>query len=239
MSESDIISSRRKFLKNMAYGSLLMVGGIEAANAKAKHIAPHTVLAPHKTRIHDTLRQHLSSYKTSYKLDAHKTDTHKIDIRNHPLNRNSPSHKILAFHNTHTGDQVKLTYFERGRYIKDALHEINHLFRDYHDGTVHPIDPALLDQLYDLKHTLEVRKPFHIVSGYRSPATNADLRRHSDGVAKNSLHMEGRAIDIRIEGLDTRRIRNAALAMGRGGVGYYERSDFVHLDTGSVRTWAG
>jgi len=144
---------------------------------------------------------------------------------------------MLAFHNTHTGDQLNLTYFEQGRYIKDALHEINHLFRDYHDGTVHPIDPALLDQLYDLKHTLEVRKPFHIVSGYRSPATNADLRKHSDGVAKNSLHMEGRAIDIRIEGLDTIRIRNAALAMQRGGVGYYEKSDFVHLDTGSVRTW--
>lgn len=232
MTESDIISSRRKFLKNMAYGSLLMVGGIGAANAKVKHIASHTAPAPHKTRIHDTLRQHLSSYKPSYK-SSYKIDTHNL------LDRNSPSHKVLAFHNTHTGDQLKLTYFERGRYIKDALHEINHLFRDYHDGTVYPIDPALLDQLYDLKHVLEVRKPFHIVSGYRSPATNADLRRHSDGVAKNSLHMEGRAIDIRIEGLDTRRIRNAALAMQRGGVGYYERSDFVHLDTGSVRTWAG
>ena len=228
MSESDIISSRRKFLKNMAYGSLLMAGGIGVANAKVKHIASHTVLASHaatdKTRIHDTLHQHLSS---------HKTDTLNI------LDRNSPSHKVLAFHNTHTGDQLKLTYFEQGRYIKDALHEINHLFRDYHDGSVHPIDPALLDQLYDLKHTLEVRKPFHIVSGYRSPATNADLRKHSDGVAKNSLHMQGRAIDIRIEGLDTRRIRNAALAMHRGGVGYYEKSDFVHLDTGSVRTWGG
>jgi uncharacterized protein YcbK (DUF882 family) len=228
MSESDIISSRRKFLKNMAYGSLLMVGGIGTANAKVKHIASHAVLAPHKTRIHDMLGQHLSAYQPAYTVDNH-----------HLFDRNSPSHKVLAFHNTHTGDQLNLTYFERGRYIKDALHEINHLFRDYHDGTVHPIDPALLDQLYDLKHTLEVRKPFHIVSGYRSPATNADLRKHSDGVAKNSLHMEGRAIDIRIEGLDTRRIRNAALAMRRGGVGYYERSNFVHLDTGSVRTWEG
>lgn len=235
MNESDIISSRRKFLKNMAYGSLLMAGGIGVANAKVKHIASHTVLPPrsanHKARVHDTLHQHhhqLSSYKPSSTIDTHSL-----------FDRNSPSHKMLAFHNTHTGDQLNLTYFEQGRYIKDALHEINHLFRDYHDGTVHPIDPALLDQLYDLKHTLEVRKPFHIVSGYRSPATNADLRKHSDGVAKNSLHMEGRAIDIRIEGLDTRRIRNAALAMQRGGVGYYGRSDFVHLDTGSVRTWAG
>lgn len=241
MNESDIISSRRKFLKNMAYGSLLMAGGIGVANAKVKHIASHTVLAPHShsaahnARVHDTLHQHVLSkhqHVVSNK-SPHRIDTHNI------FDRNSPSHKVLAFHNTHTGDQLKLTYFEQGRYIKDALHEINHLFRDYHDGSIHPIDPALLDQLYDLKHTLEVRKPFHIVSGYRSPATNADLRKHSDGVAKNSLHMEGRAIDIRIEGLDTRKIRNAALAMRRGGVGYYERSDFVHLDTGSVRTWGG
>ncbi len=237
MNESDIISSRRKFLKKMTYGSLLMAGGVGVANAKVKHIASHTVLAPHSGKhhsahVHDVLHrhqhQHLSAYEPSSRMNVRSM-----------LNRNSPSHKMLAFHNTHTGDQLALTYFEQGRYIKDALHEINHLFRDYHDGTVHPIDLALLDQLYDLKHTLEVRKPFHIVSGYRSPATNADLRKHSDGVAKNSLHMEGRAIDIRVEGLDTRRIRNAALAMQRGGVGYYERSDFVHLDTGSVRTWAG
>ncbi|MGZ8157918.1 MAG: YcbK family protein [Methylobacter sp.] len=236
MNESDIISSRRKFLKNMAYGSLMMVGGIGVANAKVKHISSHTVLASHsdrrKTRVHDTLHKHLFSNKPSYN-SPYKTNIHNA------LDRNSPSHKVLAFHNTHTGDQLNLTYFEQGRYITDALQEINHLFRDSHDGSVHPIDPALLDQLYDLKHILEVRKPFHIVSGYRSPATNADLRKHSDGVAKNSLHMEGRAIDIRIEGLDTRRIRNAALAMQRGGVGYYGKSDFVHLDTGSVRTWTG
>ncbi|MFI3187776.1 MAG: DUF882 domain-containing protein [Methylococcaceae bacterium] len=232
MNESDIISSRRKFLKNMAYGSLLMAGGIEVASAKVKHKASHIMHASHssahKSRVHDTLHQHLASHPSTFKRKILNA-----------FEQNSPAHKMLSFHNTHTGDQLKLTYFEQGEYIKDALHEINLLFRDYHDGTVHPIDPALLDQLYDLKHTLEVRKPFHIVSGYRSPATNADLRRHSDGVAKNSLHMEGRAIDIRIEGLDTRRIRNAALAMQRGGVGYYERSDFVHLDTGSVRTWGG
>ncbi len=242
MNESDIISTRRKFLKNMAYGSLLMVGGIGAANAKVKHTVSHAVFASHKGRVHDTLHRHLSSNEFSNEfthLHSHPhTSPHKIDAPS-VVDPNSPSHKMLAFHNTHTGDQLKLTYFEQGRYIEGALHEINHLFRDYHDGSVHPIDPALLDQLYDLKHMLEVRKPFHIVSGYRSPATNADLRRHSDGVSKNSLHMQGRAIDIRIEGLDSRRIRNVALAMRQGGVGYYAKSDFVHLDTGSVRTWAG
>jgi uncharacterized protein YcbK (DUF882 family) len=238
MADSDISSSRRKFLKNMAYGTLLMAGGAGVANAKVRHIAKHTVLASHSakhhSRIHDTLHPHTASYRPSYSSTPRM---HTSSLFNRNLN--SPSHKMLAFHNTHTGDQLSLTYFEEGRYITDALQEINHLFRDYHDGSVHPIDPALLDQLYDLKHTLEVRKPFHIVSGYRSPATNADLRKHSDGVAKNSLHMQGRAIDIRIEGVDTRRIRDAALAMERGGVGYYRRSDFVHLDTGDVRSWVG
>lgn len=272
MNESDIISSRRNFLKNMAYGSLLMVGGIDVAHAKAKvnvkakvsvkAKAKHTVLSKkavvtqraavtQKARVHDTLHQHLASSTkvSSAKVSSSKTLSTKAPatavhappnrIIHNALLHNSPSHKVLALHNTHTGDRLKLTYFEQGRYIKDALHEINHLFRDYHDGSIHPIDTALLDQLYDLKHVLEVRKPFHIVSAYRSPATNADLRRHSDGVAKNSLHMQGRAIDIRIEGVDTRRIRNAALAMQRGGVGYYGKSNFVHLDTGSVRNWAG
>ena len=234
MNESDIISSRRKFLKNMAYGSLLMAGGIDIANAKVKHLVSKTVLpsrqAIQKARVHETLYPHLIADKShsQHNIEPHKT-----------IDQNLRSQKVLAFHNPHTGDQLKLTYFARGNYIKDALHEINHLCRDYHNGSVHPIDPALLDQLYELKHTLEIRKPFHIVSGYRSPTTNADLRKHSDGVAKNSLHMEGRAIDIRIEGFDTRKIKNAAQSLRRGGVGYYEKSDFVHLDTGSIRTWQG
>ncbi|CAA9889265.1 conserved hypothetical protein [Candidatus Methylobacter favarea] len=184
--EDAAVTSRRKFLKNMAYGSLLSVAGSNIANAGILHF---------------------------------------------------PSFKTLALENMHTGDKLKLTYFEAGSYIKDALQEISYLFRDYHTGDIHPIDPALLDQLYDLKLILGVRKPFHVVSGYRSPLTNAKLRRNSRGVAKNSFHMQGRAIDIQIAGVDTKRIRNAALAMQRGGVGYYPRSEFVHLDTGSFRTW--
>lgn len=228
----------------MAYGSLAMLGGVDAAEARVRKAAAHAhaVLAPHRGRVHDTLQahhssNHLTSYKPSYSPFKDTSDSY-LD-RLDRFDNNAPSHKMLAFLHTHTGDQLNLTYFEKGRYIKDALHEINHLLRDYHDGTVHPIDPALLDQLYDLKHALGIRKPFHIVSAYRSPATNADLRKHSDGVAKNSLHMEGRAIDIRVEGMSTRLIKEAALNMRRGGVGYYHRSDFVHLDTGSVRNWAG
>ncbi|MDD5275995.1 MAG: YcbK family protein [Methylovulum sp.] len=149
----------------------------------------------------------------------------------------TPAHKIIALENINTGDKLKLAYFEQGRYVKEALQEINYLFRDFHSGDVHPIDPSLLDQLYDLKQNLDVTRPVHIISGYRSPVTNAQLRKQSHKVAKHSLHMEGRAIDIRIEGVKTKHIRNAAIAMQRGGVGYYPRANFVHLDTGEIRTW--
>ncbi len=193
--EEVVDTSRRIFLRNMAVGSLLVLGGIDTASAKGKHRIVH----------------------------------HAAPV--------APPPKVLSLANIHTGEKLKLEYFD-GSYITDALDEINHLFRDYHNDAVHPIDPALLDQLYELKHVLDVKKPFDVLSGYRSPETNADLRKHSDGVAKNSLHMEGRALDIRIQGIETSYIRDAALAMKhRGGVGYYEKSDFVHVDTGRVRDW--
>lgn len=143
----------------------------------------------------------------------------------------------LAFQNTHTGEKVSLTYFEQGQYLTEALREIDNVFRDHRTGEVHPIDPNLLNVLYKLQETLQVNKPFHIISGYRSPLSNNILSNHSNGVAKNSLHMQGKAVDIRIEGVDTVTIRNAALALQQGGVGYYPSSDFVHLDTGLVRYW--
>lgn len=149
----------------------------------------------------------------------------------------SPGYKTLSFEHTHTGEKLKLTYFERGNYIKDALQEINYLLRDFRTDDIHPIDTALLDQLFDLKQTLDLNKPFHIISGYRSPLTNAQLRKHSHGVAEHSFHLQGRAIDIRVERVPSKTIRNAALAMAQGGVGYYPRNNFVHLDSGRFRTW--
>lgn len=144
-----------------------------------------------------------------------------------------PLSKSIAIENVHTGDKLRLTYFENGRYVREAMHEISYALRDYHTDDVYPIDPSLIDQLYDLKNTLEITRPFHIVSGYRCPTTNAHLRK----AAKHSLHMEGRAIDIKIQGLQTRTIRDAALSLRSGGVGYYPYANFVHLDTGAVRTW--
>jgi uncharacterized protein YcbK (DUF882 family) len=149
------------------------------------------------------------------------------------------AHKTLSLEHHHTGENLTLTYYEQGRYIHGALEEISYFMRDYHNGAVHSIDPALLDQLYDVKLLLGVNKPFHIVSAYRSPETNASLRRHSRGVARQSLHMEGRAIDIRMEGMSANTIRNAALMVQNGGIGFYPRSNFVHLDTGELRTWHG
>jgi uncharacterized protein YcbK (DUF882 family) len=225
--EDGAIASRRKFLKQLACGSLLALSGTEIANAKVKH----TIYRGHNGHIHIK-----SSPEHSFFERFHS----RIFSRHNAIpsrSFDSPSHKTLSFEHTHTGDKLKLTYFERGRYVKDALQEINYLLRDYHTDDIHPIDPALLDQLFDLKQALGVNKPFHIVSGYRSPFTNAQLRKHSHGVAEHSLHMQGRAIDIRLEGIQTKTIRNAALSMAQGGVGYYPQSNFVHLDTGNFRTW--
>lgn len=143
----------------------------------------------------------------------------------------------LAFQNTHTGEKLALTYFEQGEYITDALKEVNHVLRDHRTNEVHKIDTSLLDLLYDLHNLLGANKPFQIISGYRSPMSNAMLNKTSSGVAKKSLHMLGKAIDIRLTGVDSSLIRNAAIAMKRGGVGYYQASDFVHIDTGRVRRW--
>lgn len=146
----------------------------------------------------------------------------------------------LAFVNTHTAESLRVVYREGPRYLTDALARIDHVLRDHRTGEVHPIDPALLDQLDRLAAMLGVGKdPYHVISGYRSPRSNAMLASRSGGVAKRSLHMEGRAIDIRIPGVSLARVREAALDMKAGGVGYYPGSDFVHLDTGRVRNWRG
>jgi uncharacterized protein YcbK (DUF882 family) len=144
----------------------------------------------------------------------------------------------LRFYNTHTGERVQVVYWEEKGYVKEALAEINYLLRDHYTDTVHSIEPRLLDLLYDINALLETAKlPLHVLSGYRTAATNAKLRAHGEGAAKHSLHMEGRAIDIRVPGRSLIAVRRAALALKGGGVGYYPRHDFVHLDVGPVRYW--
>jgi uncharacterized protein YcbK (DUF882 family) len=144
--------------------------------------------------------------------------------------------RSLSFYHTHTGERLSAVYFDDGAYVPDALAALNRLLRDFRSGDVAEIDPPLFDTLHALALACGPGT-FEIISGYRSPATNALLHARSDGVATRSLHMEGRAIDVRLAGRDTRRLRDAALALARGGVGYYAKSDFVHVDTGRVRAW--
>jgi uncharacterized protein YcbK (DUF882 family) len=146
--------------------------------------------------------------------------------------------RSLDFLHTHTGERLLgVEYFTGLRYAPSALEEVNHCLRDWRNDQVHPIDPALLDFLHDLAQATGTRQPFQIISGYRSPVTNAMLRRQSAKVSSNSLHMQGRAIDIRLPDVPLRRLRAAALSLKRGGVGYYPASNFVHVDTGRVRAW--
>jgi uncharacterized protein YcbK (DUF882 family) len=144
--------------------------------------------------------------------------------------------RSLSFYHTHTGERLSLVYFEHGKYLPDALASLNHLLRDFRSGAACEIDAALFDQLAALSLACGPGT-FEVISAFRSPETNDMLRRRSDSVAKGSLHLQGRAIDVRLAGRDTSRLRDAAVAMKLGGVGYYARSDFVHLDTGRVRTW--
>jgi uncharacterized protein YcbK (DUF882 family) len=145
--------------------------------------------------------------------------------------------RSLAFKNLHTGESLRTTFWVEGRYLKDELKAVNHVLRDHRSGEVHPMDPKLMDLLYLLQQSVAVSGPFHIISGYRSPATNQKLRAGSSGVAKKSLHMQGKAMDIRLPGCELKHLREAALALKAGGVGYYPKSDFIHVDTGRVRRW--
>lgn len=145
--------------------------------------------------------------------------------------------RALSLHHTHTREALDVVFAQGGRYVTQALTKVNGFLRDFRTGDVHAIDPALLDLLHALHGAVQGTEPFHVISGYRSPRTNGQLRARSSGVARYSLHMEGRAVDIRLPGVRLATLREAALDLRLGGVGFYPGSDFVHVDTGRVRTW--
>ncbi len=149
-----------------------------------------------------------------------------------------PGPRQVALHNLHTGESLQAIYWDRGRYVPDALAAVNKVLRDFRTGDEHPMDPRLLDLLSAVHGRVE-KGPFQVISGYRSPKTNAMLHERSEGVASKSLHMEGMAIDVRVEGVALDHLHRAALDLGRGGVGLYPTSDFVHMDVGRVRQWSG
>lgn len=145
--------------------------------------------------------------------------------------------RTLAFYNTHTGEELDAVYWSRGKYRKQALADIDHILRDHRTGEVKSIDTRLLDLVHALGKAIGTRGPFHVISGYRSPKTNALLRAGGNGVASKSLHLQGKALDIRMPGCDLNRLRRAAVALKGGGVGYYPGPNFVHIDVGRVRYW--
>jgi uncharacterized protein YcbK (DUF882 family) len=147
--------------------------------------------------------------------------------------------RLLELFNTHTRESVRVAYWRDGGYDEAALAKLRNVLRDHRNGQAHDMDPALYDQLHALAQAAGREAHYEIISGYRSPESNARMAAASTGVAQKSLHMEGRAIDVRLRGYSTASLRDLALKAQKGGVGYYQKSDFVHLDTGRFRTWTG
>jgi uncharacterized protein YcbK (DUF882 family) len=145
--------------------------------------------------------------------------------------------RVLRLYNTHTGEKLKTTFWAEGEFIPDAMKDINKVLRDHRNNKVAQMDPELLLLLTQLNDRLENNRELHIISGYRSPESNAKLHANSNGVAKRSLHMDAKAIDIRLPGKDLKMLHKAAMSLKGGGVGYYASSQFVHMDTGRVRYW--
>ena len=147
--------------------------------------------------------------------------------------------KSLALYNTHTEESLETVYWMEGEYLDEPLAEIDYIMRDHRTGEIKSIDPLLLDLLNAIKKRLGLNRPFHIISGYRSPETNALLRKIDKGVACKSLHMKGKAVDIRLPNVELSLLRKVTTDLRRGGVGYYPKSDFVHVDLGRLRYWRG
>ncbi|RKZ44961.1 MAG: hypothetical protein DRQ58_10930 [Gammaproteobacteria bacterium] len=143
----------------------------------------------------------------------------------------------LSFYNTHTGEKLSATFWSDGKYLDDGIEEISWILRDHRANIASPIDQKLLDLLHQLQVKVEHQAEFHVISGYRSPATNKMLNKRSSGVAKRSYHMLGKAIDVRLPGFDTSKLHYAAISLKGGGVGYYSSSNFIHMDVGRVRYW--
>jgi len=149
----------------------------------------------------------------------------------------APEPREVSFIHTHTHERLSITYFAGGSYDADSLAALNWFLRDHRTGDQHAIDPALFDTLHDLRTATGTASPFQVISGYRSPGTNSMLHERSAGVASGSLHLQGRAIDVRLADVSAAALRDAAIRLRRGGVGYYASSGFVHIDTGRFRTW--
>jgi uncharacterized protein YcbK (DUF882 family) len=154
-----------------------------------------------------------------------------------PIRSGASAPRWLKLHNVHTQEKLEAVYFDKGEYVPDAVQALDKVLRDFRTGDVHPMNPRLFDTLADLADKTDTKAHFQVISGYRSPKTNAMLNERSGQVARRSLHMDGKAIDIRVPGVKLAHLRDAAKSLKIGGVGYYPASNFVHVDTGRVRYW--
>ena len=156
-----------------------------------------------------------------------------------PISSSEPAEDVrhLAFFHTHTSEELSVTYYVDGEYVASAIIELNHFLRDFRPGDETGMDPGVFDILFEIQQNSGSTGVYQVISAYRSPATNEMLRSRSGGVARNSQHLLGKAIDVRLTDLDTATLRDVALSLKRGGVGHYSESDFVHVDTGRVRRW--
>ncbi len=145
--------------------------------------------------------------------------------------------RTLEFINLHTGETLQSCYWANGKYDSRALNDINYVLRDHRADEQYTMDSSLLDLLYVLHQTTSSNSPYHVISAYRSPKTNEKLRKQGSGVAKRSLHMQGKAIDIRLPDISLKHLRDAAISLDAGGVGYYAQSNFIHIDIGRPRSW--
>ena len=226
---------RRKLLA-MGLGAGASLAAPLAAEAAGRHLlrgrmGVHPV--SHRPEGHHLLHQ--EAFQHSRRPAGLMLEHHAI----HPeMERISFGPRHITLKNLHTDESLEAVYWENGQYVPDALEAVNKVLRDFRTGDVHPIEPGLLDLITDLRARVGSASPFQVISGYRSPQTNAMLREQSAEVAQHSLHMDGKAIDIVLEDVDTDRLHRAALSLSRGGVGFYP-GRFVHVDVGPVRHWQG
>lgn len=217
--------SRRHFLKRTAVSAALVnsvaLGSLLSSHAIAAEPSDDLALeADGELAVDPSLRveEHLADAAASITLDPMES-------------------RRLHLVNAHTWDDLDVVYYTHGIYIDENIERLNHLMRDRRANQTTAMDPALYDQLLSVQRVLGTDKPVHILSGYRTPETNAKLRRRSPGVAKYSYHMAGQAADIYIPGIAVQDLQQAALSLQAGGVGVYSKSNFVHIDTGPVRRW--
>jgi len=204
--------SRRRFL---TWGAL----------ATAMSLAPHSAVASR------------SIFQPPKKSPGKPIPPYTTQSRSFFQPGTSPPEKAVALYNSHTGESLNATYWVKGQYLPEALSAVDRVLRDHRTDEIKSIDPQVLDLLYAINEELECHRPFYIISAYRSPTTNAYLRFMSRRVAEHSLHMDGKAVDLRLPGWASYTLRRVAVDLQMGGVGYYPRADFVHVDVGPVRYW--